>query len=238
MSDTTSNAATAWGANTVTIARTYRQAPAKAVEIRANLNFYSAFWVFVLGAFAGYLVETLFCLVMNGHCECRSGMVFGVFNPVYGMGALVLYFGSCKIQKDRITQIFIYGTLVSTAIEFICSWVQEMAFGSVSWDYSNMPLNIGGRICLLFSLFWGILAVLWARFLQPLLDRGIAAIPQQIKKPLTCCLLLFLALDALLSIIAVMRWGMRLNGVTASTPCIYVLTAGSPIPSWSGFTPT
>ena len=36
----------------------------------------------------------------------------------------------------------------------------EKVFGTVFWDYSNKPLNLHGRICLEFAIYWGFLGLL------------------------------------------------------------------------------
>lgn len=64
-----------------------------------GVNFYKLFWVFVLGSVFGYIVETVWCFIRNGHYECRSSLVFGPFNTIYGIGALILYLGLYKINK-------------------------------------------------------------------------------------------------------------------------------------------
>ena len=56
--------------------------------------------------------------------------------------------------------------------EYICSLGQEIVFGSVAWDYSSLPLNINGRVCLLYSIFWGVLGVGWVKLVMPLVDKA------------------------------------------------------------------
>lgn len=190
--------------------------PAKSIGANKKIGYYTAFWVFVFGSVMGFVVETLWCFIRNGNYQCRSSMLFGPFNVIYGIAALVLYVGLHKAKNDKVHLVFIYGMVAGTAIEFIASWVQQSAFGSVSWDYSTLPLNLGGRVSLLYTIFWGLLAVLWIKTLQPMLEKLIFAIPKRIDKPLAVCLHVFLVLDIAISIIAVARWGMRLDGVPAA----------------------
>lgn len=177
---------------------------------------YKAFCMFVIGCVVGFVVETLFCLVTKGTVECRSSLVIGPFNTVYGVGALALYLCLGRLGKKNIVQLFLVGAVLGTVVEFLCSFLQEVVFGTISWDYSNMPLNIGGRVCILFTVFWGLLAILWAKLLQPLLEKLIALIPHRIARPLTCCLLVFFILNITVSVAAVARWGMRVDGVPAT----------------------
>jgi len=185
--------------------------PYKAIK---PLSLYNVFWMFVFGSFIGYVVETLYCLAKTGIFENRSSMLFGPFNIIYGIGALALYIGLHKISN--IPCVLLLGMVSGSVIEFIASWFQQTVFGSVSWDYSSLPLNIGGRISLLFALFWGVLAVLWVKCLQPLFERLILFTPKRIKKQITVCLIIFFVLNIAISIIAVARWEARLDGIPAA----------------------
>ena len=181
-----------------------------------GFNFYKCFWVFLIGSLAGFLVETIFCLVMTGHIAIRSNLICGPLNTVYGMGALALYMSLHKMKK-HIFLLFIIGAVVGTAVEYFCSWGQQMLLGSVSWDYSNMPLNINGRVCLLFSVYWGFLAVAWVKWIQPFLEKVIAKIPNHIGKPLTWLLCAALIADILLTVACIYCWNMRVEGASTGT---------------------
>ena len=189
--------------------------PAAISRTNERLSVYTVFWMFVFGSFIGFAVETLFALAKTGQLENRSSMLVSPFNIIYGIGAVALYVGLHKI-KDNTLCVFLFGMASGTVVEFIASWAQEAAFGSVSWDYSHLPLHIGGRVSLLFTFFWGVLAVLWIKALQPLFLKGINAIPKRIGNKIAVCLLVFFVLDMAISVIAVARWGTRLDGVPAA----------------------
>lgn len=181
-----------------------------------GLNFFKLFWIFTFGSVIGFAVETIWCLIRNGHFEVRSSLVFGPFNFIYGIGAVVLFLGLRKINQKKPLQIFLVGMVAGTVIEHLCSWVQEVVFGTVSWDYSNVPFNIGGRVCLPYAICWGLLAILWVKRLQPTMVKLISKIPNRIGKPLTYALLTFLIILSIISIAAVSRWMMRTDGVPAN----------------------
>lgn len=136
-----------------------------------------------------------------------------------GCSSFILW--QSHLTQNNLLHMFVFGAVAGTVVEYLGSFVQETFFGSVSWDYSNVPFNIGGRVCLLYSVFWGLLAILWFKSVQPLFLKLILKIPARIRKPLTCALAMFLILDIVVSIAAVSRWGLRLegmpsiNGVTA-----------------------
>ena len=90
-----------------------------------------------------------------------------------------------RLTGRRDLVIFLAGTVLGGAYEYLCSWVQEVLFGACFWDYSHIPLNINGRVSLLYSMFWGVAAVLWVKDLYPRMCRWIGRIPGPIGKPLT-----------------------------------------------------
>ena len=111
---------------------------------------------------------------------------------------------------------FIGGTLVGSIVEYVCSWAQEMAFGSRSWDYSTKPFNLNGRICLMYSLLWGLLGVFWVKSIYPRMAKWILKIPNRAGKILTWVLTAFFIFNAVVTCIAVDRWSARISGVPAN----------------------
>lgn len=181
-----------------------------------KLNFAKLFYLFLFGSVLGYLVETLYCYVASGHYVYRGSLIYGPLNTVYGIGALTLFFCLRKVGKRSKSKIFVVGAVAGTAVEFFCSWFQEVAFGTVSWDYSQMPLNIGGRVCLLYAVFWGALALAWVYAVYPGFEKLLHKIPDNLGRALAVCLLICLLLDIALSVTAVSRWMMRADGFPAS----------------------
>lgn len=179
-------------------------------------NVYQSFWIFFIGAFIGFFVETIWCLLYHGRLEYRSSFILFPFSTVYGLGALVLYLGLRKIEKNKILHIFAFGAVTCTAVEYICSLIQEKVVGTVSWDYSATLFNIGGRVCLELTFAWGLLAVLWVLLIQPFFEKVISKIPARVYKPLTWGLAVILAINLVISVAAIARWGVRLDGIPPS----------------------
>ena len=103
-----------------------------------------------------------------------------------------------------------------TIERYFCSWAQEMLFGSVSWDYSHMPFNINGRICLIYSVFWGFLGIFWVKTLYPMIAQLILKIPNKAGKILTWALTAFFVFDCAVTLLTVFRWSQRVDGIAAS----------------------
>lgn len=181
-----------------------------------GMGIYKLLLVCFIGSFAGVVVELLWCLITNGYLESRSGLVYGPFNLLYGAGAVVLTVCLYRFRNRSPWISFFGGMIVGTVVEYVCSWGQEMIFGSRSWDYSAMPFNINGRVCLLYSVFWGFLGILWIKDLYPRMAKWILKIPNNPGKIITVVLAVFLAWNSVVSLAAVYRWAERLENRPAS----------------------
>lgn len=194
------------------------QTETKSVHFALGLNFYKLFGIFFIGSFLGVVIESIWSLITKFHFESRSGLIYGPFNPVYGFGALIATLGLNWLSKKRDLWIFIGGAILGSIFEYLCSWMQEMIFSTVSWNYGNMPFNFNGRISLLYSLFWGILALIWVKDCYPWLSSFIEKIPNKIGVYLTWVLIVFMLLNIFISAFAVERMSQRHAGVPANSP--------------------
>ena len=181
-----------------------------------GMGIYKLLLVCFIGSFAGVVVELLWCLIRHGYLESRSGLVYGPFNLLYGAGAVVLTVCLYRFRNHSGWISFLGGMIVGTVVEYVCSWGQEMIFGSRSWDYSAMPFNINGRVCLLYSVFWGFLGLFWIKNLYPRMAKWILKIPNKPGKIITVVLTVFLAWNSVVSLAAVHRWTERLQNQPAS----------------------
>ena len=122
------------------------------------------------------------------------------------------------LHKDRDKPdryLFFVGTFWGGAYEYLCSVFSELFFGRVFWDYTGIPFNLGGRINLLFCFFWGIAAVVWIKLLYPKISAIIEKMPQIIGKIVTWILVAFMAVNMLVSAMALIRYDSRGNGRAA-----------------------
>src|SRR5699024_7834195 len=110
-----------------------KKAEAEADVFAAGCGFYKLVCIFFLGAFLGDVIETIFCYMKYGVIMSRSSVVFGPFSIVWGFGCVLLtaILYQYRNRSDRF--IFIYGTLLGGAYEYICSVLSEMVFGTVFW---------------------------------------------------------------------------------------------------------
>lgn len=183
----------------------------------SGCGFDKVVWLFVIGSFLGDIVETLFCRYKAGVWMSRSSLVWGPFSIVWGgaiAAATVLLY---KYRKRSNTFLFIIGTFIGGAYEYMCSVGTELFFGKVFWDYSHMPFNLGGRINLLYCFFWGFAAVVWFKIVYPKVSEWIEKIPIKVGKILTWVMVVFMCLNMLVSALALVRSEQRNAGVPAAS---------------------
>lgn len=182
-----------------------------------GVNIYKLLLVCFVGSFVGVVIELIWCLVTHGYLESRSGLVYGPFNLLYGAGAVALTLCLYKFRNRGAWLSFAGGMIVGSVVEYICSFGQELIFGSRSWDYSGVPFNINGRICLLYSVFWGFLGVLWIKTIYPIMAKWILKLPNKAGKIITWVLLVFFVFNSVVTLISMTRWTQRMDGIEPAT---------------------
>lgn len=195
-----------------------RLAPGEERPFAFGLCYEKLFWIFMVGNVAGFVLETLYALAMDHEFQMRVGLVFGPFIPVYGLGAVVITLLLSRLYNQKDVMIFLASMFIGGAFEYICSFAQQAMFGTVSWEYSDSPLNIGGRTNLMYAFFWGILGLLWVKDIYPAMSRVIQKVPKRPGRILTVIFTVLMAVDVLLSVGAVYRRSERINRIPATNP--------------------
>ena len=119
-------------------------------------NIYQAVWIFIIYAFLGWCSEVAFAAVNKGKFVNR-GFLNGPVCPIYGVGMLIVVLCLWSL-RDRPLLLFLGSALLTTALEFVTGFVLERFFHDKWWDYSDMPFNIKGYVCLKFTVLWGLAA--------------------------------------------------------------------------------
>ena len=156
---------------------------------------------FIIYSVAGYIIETLYGILTKGVWESRQSFLYGPFCGIYGLGAVVMIICLHKFPK-KYNALFIGGFIVGSIVEYLVSLFGELILGVKWWDYSNMPLNINGRICVFFSLFWGFLGMYLIISLNPKVDKIINWIKSKFKtyktlKTFTMTVFILLIIDCI-----------------------------------------
>ena len=113
---------------------------------------------FIIYSVVGFIIETIFGILTKGVLESRKSFLYGPFCSIYGLGAVLMILPLQRFKKNNYT-LFAAGFVIGSIIEYLVSLIGELIFHIKWWDYSDQILNLNGRICVLFSLFWGLLAI-------------------------------------------------------------------------------
>ena len=153
------------------------------------------FWYFLFYSFLGYLLEKLFARATHSPQQVRKCFLLLPLCPVYGL-ALCALLASGAERIGSLAVLLLCGAAVTTAVEYAVHWGYEKLLGVQFWDYTRAKMNVNGRICLPFSLAWGILSTAAVRFVQPTLREVVAALPDAWAG----AALLLLIFDAILTV--------------------------------------
>jgi uncharacterized membrane protein len=170
-------------------------------------NLYEALWIFILYACIGWLVEVSYAALSKGVFENR-GFLNGPYCPIYGFGILIVTTLLSPLQ-DNLIWLFLGSVALTSALEFLTGLVLEKIFKQRWWDYSDVPFNIMGHICLKFSVFWGLGCMFVLRLIHPHILTLIQWCPGYVGNILLFVSLLWLLVDCAATID--LAWDERNN---------------------------
>ena len=93
------------------------------------------FWVFIIGSVFGFFAEMLYSTIFTRTLVIRKGLIYGPFIQIYGVGAVAYYLLISNVKEPK--EAFIYGMIMGGILEYIGSFLQEILFGTISWDNSS-----------------------------------------------------------------------------------------------------
>lgn len=194
---------------------TFNKKNLKHVTLPEGVTFTHIFYLFIICAFLGALIEIIYCRFSMHRWMSRSSIIFGQFSFVWGFAIVLITLLFYRFKNKSNFTLFILGTILGGAYEYFCSVYTEVVYGTIFWDYSKIPFNLNGRINLLFCFFWGFATIVVVRYVISFLIKEINKIPKKIFKPLAVFLFIFLLLDLGVSEVAMRRYKSRLNGIEA-----------------------
>lgn len=162
--------------------------------------------IFVLFSFLGWLWETVYCTIKHGKWANR-GFLYGPFCPIYGFGGVaVILLATLAFPHGAAPsvwwQVFLVSMVACSALEYFTHWLLETLFHAYWWDYTNVPFNLNGRICLASSLFFGAAGVAVVYVIGPHFINIFAGFPSWLVEVLALILIALISCDATLTISA------------------------------------
>ena len=172
-------------------------------------DFNILFLYFIIYSIIGWCCETIYCRILDGKFSDR-GFLYGPYCPIYGFGGLIVSTLLSQIKQYPVF-LFISSILLTTILEYLTSFIMEKIFNAKWWDYSNMKFNLNGRICLLNSTLFGIMAIFLTYFIQPYIEKLVALIPQNIIPHTINILLIAISVDFAFSLNSIINLKNKLH---------------------------
>lgn len=171
--------------------------------------------LFVVVSFLGWAYETLFALIRRHRWENR-GFLYSPICPIYGVGALILI-GVCRLMTGSEPaamawwQVFLISCVGSAVLEYVTSWGLEKLFHARWWDYSSLPLNIQGRVCLPAALVFGVAGLLLAYVIIPLISKLVDGMSPLMVDVVGVALVVWLVIDLVMTVLMLTKFGKKMR---------------------------
>lgn len=150
-----------------------------------GFSLYQVFAYFLIYSCLGWCLEVIYAAVTTGNLINR-GFLNGPVCPIYGFGMVIVLFALTPLSHSLLL-LYLGGVILPSALELVGGWALYKLYHTRWWDYSDYPFNIGGYICLEFSLLWGVGTLIVMKLVHPIIADAVALIP-----PLVGLILMFL----------------------------------------------
>ena len=195
---------------------------------------YTWLWIFFLYAFLGWCCEVVFAAVKTGKFVNR-GFLLGPVCPIYGMGVALVLWALLPLEHN-LPVLYFGSVLITSALEFLLGWISEKLLHQRLWDYSDMPFNLCGHICLAFSLVWGFACLLVVRVFHPVLMGLVALIPHTLGWILLALFSATFLTDLVLTLIAALKLPKQVRAVEDMEKLLRSISDGIGESLYSGVT--
>ncbi|MBE6774736.1 MAG: hypothetical protein E7543_00925 [Ruminococcaceae bacterium] len=167
---------------------------------------------------AGWCLESLYCSIGEKRFVNR-GFLTGPLCPIYGTAALVLVILIYNPFKDNPLAVFVLGIILCDIVEYVTSYIMEKLFSARWWDYTYEFMNIGGRICLKHTLYWGVISIIFVKTIHPAVDNLYSRIDGPYLKAILIAVLGVFALDlvnAVRKALDIRKLQIKINNLTST----------------------
>jgi len=160
---------------------------------------------FFIYAFLGWILETIYCIATL-HTFNNRGFLYGPICPMYGIGAVILIISLKSFEGNKVKKFFV-GMIIFTIFEYIVSYLLETIFGLRWWDYTDDLLNLQGRVSLIFSIAWGVMAVVFVEKIHPFISKQLEKLFNKTSRKIQIIVFSMLGIGILVDLIlSVMKY--------------------------------
>lgn len=179
------------------------------------MKIYFTVLYFFVYSFLGWCTEVSFA-AFKEHRFVNRGFLNGPFCPIYGFGvSMVIVF--LTPYKSNLILLYLASVFLVTLLEGLTGWAMDKIFHNKWWDYSDMPMNIGGYVCLLFSLIWGAACVAIMNMIHPMIHRALTFLPQAAGIFIIVVLGITLSADMCVTASAIFKFNRRMASMEKIT---------------------
>ena len=172
--------------------------------------YYLMLYFFVYG-FLGWCTEVAYATTKQRKFVNR-GFLNGPICPIYGVGVtVVVYF--LTPYKDNLILLYVLSTVLVTVLEGLTGYLMDKIFHHKWWDYTNQPLNIGGYVCLIFSLVWGVACVLIVCVIHPVIHKILTFIPHTLGLVMLAVLEICIFVDLYVTAAGILKLNHQLEAM-------------------------
>lgn len=164
---------------------------------------------FFIYAFFGWCMEVAYAVTSTGKFINR-GFLNGPVCPIYGFGMVTILLIVAPIE-DNLFLLFLLSTIFTTMIEFFTGFVLEKIFKAKWWDYTDLPFNIKGYVCLKFSIIWGIACTFVVKIIHSLIYGVVSIIPDLLMSILLICFSIIILTDIIVTVSSILKLKKRLK---------------------------
>ena len=175
------------------------------------MNLYYLLFYFIIYAFLGWCTEVVYAAVNTGTFVNR-GFLNGPVCPIYGFGIAAITALLAPVSNN-LALLFAGSAVITSLIELITGWIMEKAFHTRWWDYSDIPFNIGGYICLKFSIAWGIACVMIMDIIHPVIQDIILKVDFKTGKIILSVALAAISVDCVATVQSVLKLNRQLRQI-------------------------
>ncbi|MGN0556351.1 MAG: hypothetical protein ACI4IV_00725 [Acutalibacteraceae bacterium] len=183
---------------------------------------YDQIWVVLIYGFLGWCGEVAFAAARHGKFVNR-GFLNGPICPIYGFGVLIVSAVLSPIA-DNWFLLFVGAVVLTTLLEYLTGLVLEQIFHRKWWDYSAVRFNLGGYVCLRFSLLWGVAASVVVKFVYPLTMRAVSLLPRVLDIVLLAVLSAVFLTDLVITLVSILGLPRRLRAINEAASALVKLS--------------
>lgn len=180
-----------------------------------GFSLYQLVWFFVLYSFLGWCSEVCFCSINTGKWVNR-GFLSGPVCPIYGFGMLIILVVLTPL-KHNLLLLFVGAMLLASLLELVTGYLLKKLFHTSWWDYSDHRFQLGGYICLKFSILWGAAGTAVVLLLHPAIQMLVDHFPPVLGKVLIWPLLAIFVCDAAVTVVNIAKLNRSLGEISRLT---------------------